>query len=199
MKLISKIKAFFRRNEETVELDLAAAEIREGKAFLHTKGDNPMTYFVRANDIEIRLNKDAVINDVDILTVKKPSKDDEQREKQKEKEIQKANKKKVSSITPKEESSTAQSAEFLDLERFKKRKFVISVYPEEYDLLMSSIKEYGYKRADFVLACVNTATKGTMERAHKKIVKSHRELLLEQQAMLATQIQDLEKNGSQTG
>ena len=158
MKLISKIKAFFRRNEETVELDLAAAEIREGKAFLHTKGDNPMTYFVRANDIEIRLNKDAVINDVDILTVKKPSKDDEQREKQKEKEIQKANKKKVSSITPKEESSTAQSAEFLDLERFKKRKFVISVYPEEYDLLMSSIKEYGYKRADFVLACVNTAT-----------------------------------------
>lgn len=199
MKLISKIKAFFRRNEETVELDLAAAEIREGKAFLHTKGDNPMTYFVRANDIEIRLNKDAVINDVDILTVKKPSKDDEQREKQKEKEIQKANKKKVSSITPKEESSTAQSAEILDLERFKKRKFVISVYPEEYDLLMSSIKEYGYKRADFVLACVNTATKGTMERAHKKIVKSHRELLLEHQAMLSKQIQDLEKNGSQTG
>lgn len=199
MKLISKIKAFFRRNEENVELDLAAAEIREGKAFLHTKGDNPMTYFVRANDIEIRLNKDAVINDVDILTVKKPSKDDEQREKQKEKEIQKANKKKVSSITPKEESSTAQSAEILDLERFKKRKFVISVYPEEYDLLMSSIKEYGYKRADFVLACVNTATKGTMERAHKKIVKSHRELLLEHQAMLSKQIQDLEKNGSQTG
>jgi hypothetical protein len=63
----------------------------------------------------------------------------------------------------------------------------MSVYPEEYEMLMSSIKEYGYKRADFVLACVNTASKGSMEKAHKKIVKTHKAMVLEKQALAKKQ------------
>ena len=70
MKFMNRIKAFFRKNNEHVELDLHAAEIKEGKAFLHTKGDDPLTYLVRASDIEIRLNKDACISESNILTVK---------------------------------------------------------------------------------------------------------------------------------
>lgn len=53
------------------------------------------------------------------------------------------------------------------------------------------MKEYGYKRADFVLACVNSATKGTMEKAHKKIVKSHNAIRKEQQAYYAAQQNDI--------
>ena len=193
IKLINKIRAFFRKNEENVELDLVAAEIREGKAFLHTKGEEPMTYMVRANDIEIRLNNNAVINEVDILAVKKLTKEEEKKEKQK------AVKKKVPPAQiPLAENDPA-SAQVYDFDRFKKRKFTISVYPEEYAAIQTAMKEYGYKQSDFVLACINTATKSTMEKAHKKIVKTYREILLERQALVAKQIEDLAKNGEQTG
>ncbi len=63
-----------------------------------------------------------------------------------------------------------------EFDRFKKKQFVVSLYQEEYDTIMSGIKAYGYKRADFVMACVNSASKGTMERAHKKIIKNHNEI-----------------------
>ena len=49
---------------------------------------------------------------------------------------------------------------------------------------MASMKEYGYRRADFLLACVNTATKGTMEREHRKIVKMHTVLRKEEKALI---------------
>lgn len=201
MKIINRIKAFFRKWDEDVELELASAEIREGKAFLHTKGDQSMTYLVRANDIEIRLNKDAIISEVDILTVKKPTKEEEKKEKEKDKEIKKAEKKKGDAAkTPTAENGDAAApATVYDFDRFKKRKFSISVYPEEYEAIQEAMKEYGYKQSDFVLACINTATKSTMEKAHKKIIKSHREILLERQALVAKQLEDLAQNGEQTG
>lgn len=200
MKIINRIKAFFRKQDENVELDLASAEIREGRAFLHTKGDQPMTYMVRANDIEIRLNKDAVISEVDILTVKKPTKEEEKKEKEKDKEIKKAeNKKGNTANTPTAEKGATEPATVYDFDRFKKRKFYISVYPEEYNAIQEAMKEYGYKQTDFVLACINSASKGTMERAHKKIIKSHREILLERQALIAKQFEEMTQNGQQTG
>lgn len=201
MKIINRIKAFFRKWDEDVELDLASAEIREGKVFLHTKGPEPVTYFVRANDIEIRLNRDAVISEVDILTVKKPTKEEEKKEKEKEKEIKKAEKKKGDAAkTPTAENGDASApATVYDFDRFKKRKFYISVYPEEYDAIQEAMKENGYKQTDFVLACISTATKSTMEKAYKKIVKSHREILLERQALITKQFEELTQNGEQTG
>ena len=201
MKIINRIKAFFHKWDEDVELDLTSAEIREGKAFLHTKGDQPMTYMVRANDIEIRLNKDAVISEVDILSVQKSTKEDLKKEKERDKEIQKAAKKKGDAAkTPAVENGVESTpATIYDFDRFKKRKFSISVYPEEYEAIQEAMKEYGYKQSDFVLACINSASKGTMERAHKKIVKSHREILLERQALLAKQLEELAKTGEQTG
>lgn len=52
---------------------------------------------------------------------------------------------------------------------------------------MSTIKEYGYRRADFILASANTATKGTMEREHKKLVKAHKEIRQEEKTLKAKQ------------
>ena len=199
MKIINKIKAFFRKWDEDVELDLASAEIREGKAFLHTKGDEPVTYFVRANDIEIRLNKDAVISEVDIMTVKKPTKEEAEKEKQKEKEIQKVERKKPSAKTPPLPGPGVGQSDGYDLDRFRKRKLYISVYPEEYEAIQEAMKEYGYKQSDFILACIRTATPGSMQKAHKKIVKSHKELRQERQALIAKQLEELAKNGEQTG
>lgn len=187
MKFMNRIKAFFRKNNEHIELDLRAAEIKEGKAFLHTKGDEPVTYLVRASDIEIRLNKDASLSELDILTIKSKA----PTEKQKTPE-QKDSAKKDKKIPNTNDSPAKNNVIYAD-DRFRKRTFSMTVYQEEYDMLLESIKEYGYKRADFVLACVNTASKGSMEKAHKKIVKSHKAMLLEKQALAKKQAEEAAK------
>ena len=187
MKFMNRIKAFFRKNNEHIELDLRAAEIKEGKAFLHTKGDEPVTYLVRASDIEIRLNKDAFLSELDILTIKSKA----PTEKQKTPE-QKDSAKKDKKIPNANDSPSKNNVIYAD-DRFRKRTFSMTVYQEEYDMLLESIKEYGYKRADFVLACVNTASKGSMEKAHKKIVKSHKAMLLEKQALAKKQAEEAAK------
>ena len=187
MKFMNRIKAFFRKNDTPIELDLRAAEIKEGRAFLHTKGEEPVTYLVRASDIEIRLNKDASLSELDILTIKSNT----PAAKQKTLE-QKGSEKKDKKGHNTNNSPSNNGVIYAD-DRFRKRTFSMTVYQEEYDMLMESIKEYGYKRADFVLACVNTASKGSMEKAHKKIVKSHKAMLLEKQALTKKQAEEAAK------
>ena len=188
MKIINKIKAFFTHRNEPVELDLIAAEIKEGKAFLHPRGEEGVTYLIRSDDIEITLSKGRSLTPKDILKTRpkeKTTKNSQQAEKEKAKQppVQTANPNK--SIKPALETTQTTENEF---DRFKKRKFVVSLYPEEYDRIMTSMKEYGYKRADFVMACVNTASKGSMEKAHKKIVKEHGERLKEQKEVEARRL-----------
>lgn len=154
---------------------MAAAEIKEGRAYLHTKGEEPATYLVRSNDIEIRLSKDVSLREADVLQIKKKSAEAQKQDEKKEP------KEKHAEASKKEAKRTSAPGAAPVDDRFKKRVFSVSVYPEEYDMLVESVKAYGYKRADFVLACVNTASKGSMEKAHKKIVKTHRAMLLEKQ------------------
>lgn len=184
MKFMNRIKAFFRKNNESIELDLRAAEIKEGKAFLYTSGDEPVTYLVRASDIEIRLNKDTSLSELDILTLKRKA----PAEKQKTAE-QKDSAKKDKKSQNATDSPSKNNVIYAD-DRFRKRTFSMTIYQEEYDMLMESIKEYGYKRADFVLACVNTASKGSMEKAHKKIVKTHKAMALEKQSLAKKQAEE---------
>jgi len=184
MKIIKKLKAFFCKNNEPVELDLVAAEIKEGRAYLHTKGEEPATYLVRSNDIEIRLSKDVSLREADVLQIKKKSAEAQKQDEKKEP------KEKHAEASKKEAKRTSAPGAAPADDRFKKRVFSVSVYPDEYDMLVESVKAYGYKRADFVLACVNTASKGSMEKAHKKIVKTHRAMLLEKQALVKKQAEE---------
>lgn len=71
MKILHKLKAFFLKNEQPVALDLSAAEIRGGRAYLHPKGNQQITYLVRSNDIEIYLNRGKELLDDDIVVIKK--------------------------------------------------------------------------------------------------------------------------------
>lgn len=180
MKIRNILKAFFFHKEEPVELDLSAAEIREGKAYLHPKNELGVTYLVRSNDIEISLSKGSSISPENIIKIEPKSKQKKPEDADKKKSIQKDSK------TSKPAGDGTSSAPVADNEfdKYKKRKFVVSLYPDEYDSVMASMKEYGYRRADFLLACVNTATKGTMEREHKRIVKIHTVLRKEEKALL---------------
>lgn len=179
MKLKKGLKAFFFHKEEPVELDLSAAEIRVGKAYLHPKDEQGVTYLVRSDNIEISLSKGFSLSPEHIIKIEPKDK-----RKKTGEEAKKGPPQKKDSIRTSKEIAVSSPVADDEFEKYKKRKFVVSLYPDEYDSLIASMKEYGYKRADFVLACVNSATKGTMEREHKKIVKVHNALRKEEKALL---------------
>ena len=180
MKILSKIKALFRfrEQEDVVEMDLAAAEIKDGVVYLHPR-DEKITYRIKTDDVSIILNNGQPLSPENISRMEPKERTSRHSEKDEDKNGGKKSGKEGQGAR---EGDAISPNEF---DRFKKRKFVVSLYPEEYDVVMTSIKSYGYKRADFVMACVNSASKGTMEKAHKKIVKSHNEALRAQKALEA--------------
>lgn len=179
MKIIKKLKALFFKDDQPISLDLAAAEIKEGRAFLHPKEDWDTTYLVKSDDIEIRLGKGKSLTDKDVLVIKKRKQKEDKKTKEKSKEPEASNPPKAKPDDP--------GTIVYDLSRFKKKTFSVSLYPEEYDSLMDTINKYGYKRSEFILASAHTATQGTMAKAQKKVVKVRRELRKEEKEIKAKQ------------
>lgn len=172
MKIINRLKAIFNMGQQPIVLDLAAAEIKAGRAYLHPKGDRKTTYQVRSDDIEIYLSRNKELSDEDIRILKrKEDKATDIKDKQKDKKEGSNN------------SRLTNSDEMYD--RFKKKTFSVTLYQQEYDALMSTIREYGYKRAEFIMASANTATRGTMDRERKKIVRVHKEMRIEEKSARA--------------
>lgn len=188
MKLLKIIKAFFTHENEPVELDLVAAEIKEGRAYLHPKGEEKITYLVKSDDIRIQLNNGRSLSPKDIVKIapKPPKEQTVPKDPKNPKDsTAKPEKEKAPSAPPKKptEPVFVQNTTKNEFDRYKKKTFTVSLYPEDYDALMASMKGYGYKRADFVMACVNSASKTNMERAHKKIQKANKMRKEEQRAM----------------
>ena len=186
MRIIKKLKALFFKDEKPISLDITAAEIKEGRAFLHPKDDPNLTYRVRSDDIEIRLSKDKSLTDTDIVVIKKHKKEETPSQKQQGK-VPNQN-------TDENKNRTLDKAETIvyDLNRFKQKTFSVSLYPEEYDILMERIQKYSYKRSEFILASAQTATQGTMAKAQKKVImvrkeirKEEKELKLKQKSKVA--------------
>ena len=121
MKIINKIKAFFFHQEEPVELDLIAAEIKEGKAFLHPRGEKSITYLVRSDDIEITLSKGRSLSPKDIFkTEPKPKAPEKDAKKEAKKDPKQPSEKEPNSnrkIAPPMETAQTSADEF---DRFKK-------------------------------------------------------------------------------
>lgn len=182
MKIIKKLKALFFKDDRPVSLDLIAAEIKEGRAFLHPKEDPTVTYLVKSDDIEVRLSKGKNLTDKDIMIVGKRKKGEKDPSKTKEK---------LPKQTPdpkKPQSHSSFGNTESDWSRFKKKTFSVSLYPEEYDLLMEMIQKYGYKRSEFILASAQTATQGTMAKAQKKVVMVRKEIRKEEKELKAKQV-----------
>lgn len=50
-----------------------------------------------------------------------------------------------------------------------------SLYPDEYDMLMSKILENGYRKTEYLLACVSAAKKNSMEANYKKFTENRKD------------------------
>jgi len=183
MKIIKKLKALFFKDDQPITMDLAAAEIKEGKAFLHPKDDPNIIYRVKSDDIEVRLSKGKSLTDNDIIVIQKRKEKTPEKAVPKDKE---RTKKPEEQRTPHKQDGDQGNIVY-DLSRFKKKTFSVSLYPEEYDSLMEMIDKYGYKRSEFILASAHTATQGTMARAQKRVVMVRKGLRMEEKEIRAKQ------------
>lgn len=177
MKIIKKLKALFFKDDQPISLDLYAAEIKEGRAFLHPKDEPTLIYRVKSDDIEIRLSKGKSLTDKDIMVLGKRKKKEDTPSAPKDPKVKQDSEKKQNHSTQTANGSST------DLSRFKKKTFSVSLYPEEYDILMEMIQKYGYKRSEFILACAQTATQGTMAKAQKKVVMVRKEIRKEEKEL----------------
>jgi len=164
MKLFSRIKAFFRYKGKDAEVEVSSAEIRQGKVYLHPVDDKEHVVCIKtaAVDILINANEDIRERDVEILDAKKH---DVQRQQER---LAHENAAKSSRQGSSRNKST------LDYERPQMKKVSFTLYPDEYETLMDSINTNGYRKTEFLLACVSAAKKNSMEATYKKYINDHK-------------------------
>lgn len=162
MKLLSKIKAFFRYRGQDAELNVFAAEIKNGRVYLHPEEDKSKVYCIRSSAVEIYISPRENISedDVEILDAKK--KEDEA----------------PSTLShEKQRQERSRNLRPMPLNHFttKMKTMTFSMYPEEYDMLMANTKENGYKKTEFLLACVSSAKKNSMLANYQRYEAEHKE------------------------
>ena len=67
-----------------------------------------------------------------------------------------------------------------ELDKYKKKRVVFMLYPDEYNMVMENMQSNGYKKNEYFLACVASAKKQSMDAVYKKYVKSHIQLRREE-------------------
>ena len=164
MKFFTKIKAFFRYKDNDAEIEVSSAEIRRGKVFLHPVDDKDHVICIKTSavDILINANEDISEDGVEIIDAKKHAAREAQERPAPEKKP----------ILPRTGSGRAGNSYGYD--RPQMRKVSFSLYPDEYETLMDTINANGYRKTEFLLACVSAAKKNSMDANYQKYLNDHK-------------------------
>ena len=172
MKLMQRIKAFFRINGQDAELEVSSAEIKQGKVFLHPADDPAHTVCIRSQAVDIIINPgvDLQEDDIEILdtSVKKTSPIIESPEPPHPKTTNP-----VPNTTPQQHNPQDIPLSFFYKPQMKRVSF--SLYTDEYEMLMSQLNSNGYRKTEFLLACISAAKKNSMDAAYRKYTAEHKE------------------------
>ena len=57
----------------------------------------------------------------------------------------------------------------------KKKIVSISLYEDEYDMLMDNINANGYQKTEYLLACVSAAKKNSLDATYRRYTEEHKE------------------------
>lgn len=172
MKILTKIRAFFTHKDEPKEMTLSAAEIRGNNVFLHPIDDTETTICLKASEVDIHINPGASIKDGAFFLFQNPQK------KNAEKGTLNRSKTNAPGKAPlagNDTSNSCNTQSAYPLYKTPMKTVSFRVYPEEYDALMEIIRSNGYKKAEYLLACVHAAKKKSMETVYMQYTDAHRE------------------------
>lgn len=188
MKLIAKIRALFTMKGKHHELELASAEVCQNGVILHPAEDPTRKYFVKADEVDIIIKPGAEITEDDILirghvVNENPGEPvceipaDEQRPPEPDprfEDIPPEEPPVGGEETPRRFTPHAPANEYVvggGWKKPKKKSFTVMLYPDEYDKLVQVITEKGYKKVEYILACVESAKKTSMEANYKRFTE----------------------------
>lgn len=162
MKIINKIKAFFNFKGAAQEMELSEAEVKKDGVFLRSLDDPNHIFFVKSNTVDIFINRDTEICEDDIIILDKEH--DKKEHLSGDQNIDKNN------LDKRLNSRSPSYARFMPL----KKRFSVMLYQDEYDMLIKNITDYGYKKAEFFLACIKAAKKQSFDATYKKYTDEHK-------------------------
>lgn len=191
MKVINKIRAFFTLRGKQKQMELAAAEIRWNGVYLHPAEDLGHTYFVKTDEVDIIIKPGAEITEEDILIrshVVNVDPEDPACEIPSDEQIPPEFDPRFEDIPPEEPPVGGEDApkrltphapanEYVvggGWKKPKKKSFTVMLYPDEYDRLVQVITEKGYKKVEYILACVESAKKTSMEANYKRFTEERK-------------------------
>lgn len=148
---------------------LAAAEIRKNKVYLHPEGEPGTTVCIRATAVDLLINPDGCVKDSELLTFRTPSKtkDGKTPTPLRARLAENGQARRPSDQEPRPQQTPPYKAPM--------KTVSFRVYQDEYDSLMDIINSNGYRKAEYLLACVHSAKKKSMEATYIQYYDSHRE------------------------
>ena len=188
MKVINKIRAFFTMRGKQEQMDLASAEIRRTGVYLHPTEDLGHTYFVKTDEVDIIIKPGAEITEEDIFVRSRfvnVESEAPANETASEEQTPPDSEPQFYDIPTEESPVGGEEAP----KRFtphkpaneyvvgtgwntpKKKSFTVMLYPDEHEKLTHLIKENGYKKVEYILACIESAKKTSMEANYKRFTE----------------------------
>ena len=162
MKFLNAIKAFFTFKGEEREIEVSSAQISKKGVFLHPAEQPDQVIFMKSESVDILINPGKEIDEDDIKIIDK---------KQAEKIV-------TATDTKSRDNDDVTYGDIRpsSLNSFMpaKKRFSVLLYPDEYDMLTKTIKENGYKKAEYFLACMTSVKKQSMDANYKKYFLEHK-------------------------
>lgn len=188
MKILAKIRALFNLGGELAEMELSSAEIRRDKIFLHPSNGSIRTFCVNASSVDILINPENVLSEDDVLVLETEElsdgvlQDDEPQ--QVSIDVDATGRAHPSAIATEPFSPPEPTPEHIGPSEAtrtnqsllpKKKVVTFRLYPEEYDMLMTNIQTNGYRKTEYLLACIAAAKKNSLEATYKRYFAAHKE------------------------
>lgn len=165
MSILNKIKAIFSFGGKKEEMEVTAAEVNQEGVILHPVEDPEHVFFVKSQSVNIVINPEGELTEDDIeIHDKETLKKQFQEHLGITDEMLDSEEKELPIIRP------------IPLSRFmpSKKRFVVTLYQDEYDNLMKTITENGYKKTEYFLACMTSAKKTSMSAEYKRYADEHK-------------------------
>jgi len=188
MKLLTGIRALFTYKKEAKQIGVHKAVITPGRVILKPVGTNK-TVSLKASDVDIIINN---LNELDANDIKVTSNSHDTHENESRKKA-KENIKSSFDNDLSDDNELDAMVKPLNTYIAKKKNISLSLYPDEFEMISEIITSNGYKRTEFILACITAAKKQSMVSEYNRYTKEHKQRRMEarEAALLAQeQIKD---------
>lgn len=176
-KFLSKIKAMFSIGGNGVVLDVKRADIREEKTYLYPADDDEKTYVIKSSSVDILFNNGFDVAEDDFFVIDRKN---ATARRANVGDIEESNAPHETFSETSEEAplasenqtqadvetlSQAQTSKEEHIPYFQKRKFSVTLFGDEVELMRQAVKDSGMSHADFIMACLQNSQKKSVSKS----------------------------------